>query len=145
MDQIYFWILILFFIILVLDYSDKYFKKKENFQNQDDNQISDSSVAPYYEENRLYVYEPPYSTNAVNIYTNQNLNFKNFTTNGVTPSYIKCPSCELQYDCTNYPYNVDDKNMSVCTKCNEKISINNNNFPIYAKAVGRPRVCKNLL
>jgi hypothetical protein len=145
MDQIYFWILILFFIILVLDYSDKYFKKKENFQNQDDNQISDSSVAPYYEENRLYVYEPPYSTNAVNIYTNQNLNFKNFTTNGVTPSYIKCPSCELQYDCTNYPYDVDDKNMSVCTKCNEKISINNNNFPIYAKAVGRPRVCKNLL
>lgn len=142
MDQIYFWILILFFIILVLDYSDKYFKNKENFQNE--NQISDSTVAPYYEENRLYVYEPPYSSNAVNLYTNQNLNFKNFTTSGVTPSYIKCPSCELQYDCTNYPYDVDDKNMSVCTKCSQKVSINNNNYPVYAKAVGRPRVCKNL-
>jgi hypothetical protein len=142
MDQIYFWILILFFIILVLDFSDKYFKNKENFSNAEI--ISNSTVAPYYEENRLYVYEPPYSTNAVNIYSNQNLNFKNFTTNGVTPSYIKCPSCELQYDCSNYPYDVDDKNMSVCTKCNEKVSVNNNNFPVYAKAVGRPRVCKNL-
>ena len=142
MDQIYFWILILFFIILVLDFSDKYFKNKENFSNAET--ISNSTVAPYYEENRLYVYEPPYSTNAVNIYSNQNLNFKNFTTNGVTPSYIKCPSCELQYDCSNYPYDVDDKNMSVCTKCNEKVSVNNDNFLVYAKAVGRPRVCKNL-
>ena len=138
MDQIYFWILILFLIILILDYSDKYFKNKENFTS-----ISNSTVAPYYEENRLYVYEPPYSTNAVNL-TNTNLNFKNFTTNGITPSYLRCPSCELQYDCSNYPYDVDDKNASVCTKCFEKISVNNNNYPVYAKAAGRPRVCKNL-
>lgn len=142
MDQIYFWILILFFIILILDYSDKYFKKKENFENKQI--ISDSTVPPYYEENRLYVYEPPYSSNSVNLYTNNNIGFSNFTTNGVTPSYIKCPSCELQYDCTNYPYDVDDQNMNVCTKCNEKVSVNNNNYPVYAKAVGRPRVCKNL-
>jgi hypothetical protein len=57
MDQIYFWILILFFIILILDYSDKYFKKrKENFQdyaNFSINDISDQKVPPYYEENRL--------------------------------------------------------------------------------------------
>jgi len=51
MDQIYFWILILFFIILILDYTDKYFKK-ENFTN---NEISDSTIATYDEENRLYV------------------------------------------------------------------------------------------
>ena len=138
MDQIYFWIIILFLIILILDYSDKYFKNKENFTS-----ISNSTVAPYYQENRLYVYEPPYSTNAVNL-TNTNLNFKNFTTNGVTPSYLRCPSCELQYDCSNYPYDVDDKNTSVCTKCFEKISVNDNNYPVYAKAAGRPRVCKNL-
>ena len=142
MDQIYFWILILFFIILVLDFSDKYFKNKENFSNAEI--ISDSTVAPYYEENRLYVYEPPYSTNAVNIYSNQNLNFKNFTTNGVTPSYIKCPSCELQYDSSNYPYDVDDNNASVCTKCYNKISVNNDNYPVYARAAGKPRLCKNL-
>ena len=138
MDQIYFWIIILFLIILILDYSDKYFKNKENFTS-----ISNSTVAPYYQENRLYIYEPPYSTNAVNL-TNTNLNFKNFTTNGVTPSYLRCPSCELQYDCSNYPYDVDDKNTSVCTKCFEKISVNDNNYPVYAKAAGRPRVCKNL-
>jgi len=141
MDQIYFWIIILFIIILVLDYSDKYFKK-EHFTN---NQISDSTISPYYEENRLYVYEPPYSTNAVNISSDKNLNFKNFGTNGVTPSFLRCPACELQYDCSNFPYEVDDKNASVCTKCYQKISLNNNNLPVYAKAVGKPRVCKNLL
>jgi len=143
MDQIYFWILILFFIILILDYSDKYFKKKENFTNEN-NQISDSTVPPYYEENRLYVYEPPYSTNAVNISSNKNLNFKNFGTNGITPPFLKCPSCNLQYDCSNYPYDVDDKNGSVCTKCYEKVSLNNNNYPVYSKGVGKPRVCRNL-
>jgi len=141
MDQIYFWIIILFIIILVLDYTDKYFKK-EHFTN---NRISDSTIAPYYEENRLYVYEPPYSTNAVNISTDKNLNFKNFGTNGVTPSFLRCPTCELQYDCSNFPYDVDDKNASVCTKCYQKISFDNNNLPVYAKAVGKPRVCKNLL
>ena len=52
MDQIYFWILILFFIILILDYTDKYFKK-EHFTT---NRISDSTIAPYYEENsRIYI------------------------------------------------------------------------------------------
>jgi hypothetical protein len=143
MDQIYFWIIILFIIILILDYSDKYFiKKKEHFNTE---KISDSTIPPYYEENRLYTYEPPYTTNAVNISTNKNLNFKNFGTNGITPSFLRCPACELQYDCSNYPYDVDDKNESVCTKCYQKISFDNNNFPVYAKSVGKPRVCKNLL
>jgi hypothetical protein len=143
MDQIYFWILILFLVILILDYTDKYFKnkRKENFENK----ISDSTVAPYYEENRLYTYEPPYTANAVNISTNKNLNFKNFGTNGVTPSFLRCPACDLQYDCSNFPYDVDDKNASVCTKCFEKISFDgSSNMPVYSKAVGRPRVCRNL-
>jgi hypothetical protein len=145
MDQIYFWILILFFIILVLDFSDKYFKKKENFTNSTDSDvISNSTIPPYYEENRLYTYEPPYSTNAVNINSNQNLNFKNFGTNGITPPFLKCSSCNLQFDCSNYPYDVDDKNASVCTKCTEKVSLDNNNLPVYAKSAGKPRVCRNL-
>jgi len=143
MDQIYFWILILFFIILILDYSDKYLKKKENFTNEN-NQISDSTIPPYYEENRLYVYEPPYSTNAVNISSNKNLNFKNFGTNGITPPFLKCPSCNLQFDCSNFPYEVDDKNVSVCNKCTEKVFLDNNNLPVYAKSVGKPRVCRTL-
>ena len=142
MDQIYFWIIILFVIILILDYADKFFKNTENFENKQ--QISNSTVAPYFEENRLYVYEPPYTSNAVNINSNKNLNFKNFTTNGITPPFLKCPSCNLQFDCSNYPYEVDDKNASVCTTCYEKISLNNNNMPVYAKAVGKPRVCRKL-
>jgi cbb3-type cytochrome oxidase subunit 3 len=148
MDQIYFWILILFFIILILDYSDKYFKKrKENFQdyaNFSINDISDQKVPPYYEENRLYVYEPPYTTNAVNISNSNNLNFKNFGTNGIIPPFLKCSSCELQYNCTNFPYDADDKNMSVCQKCYTKTYCNANNEPVYAKSAGKPRVCRNL-
>jgi len=145
MDQIYFWILILFFIILILDYSDKYFKKKEYFNNNiPNNTISDSTIQPYYEENRLFVYEPPYSSNSVNLSTNQNLGFKNFGTNGIAPPFLKCPSCKLQYDCSNYPYDVDDKNASVCKTCTHKISLDANNMPVYSKAVGKPRVCKDL-
>jgi len=144
MDQIYFWILILFFIILILDYSDKYMKRKENFINKDSS-ISNSNKPPYYEEHNLFLYEPPYTTNAVNLNSNPNtLNFKNFGTNGITPPFLKCSSCNLQFDCSNYPYEVDDKNATVCTTCYEKVSLNNNNYPVYARAAGKPRVCKNL-
>ena len=147
MDQIYFWIIILFIIILILDYTDKYFKSKENFQDYGNfsiNDISNQTVPPYYEENRLFVYEPPYTTNAVNLSNSNNLNFKNFGTNGITPPFLKCPSCKLQMDCANYPYKVDDKNMSVCTQCGEKTSYDSTNFPVYSKSVGKPRVCRNL-
>ena len=143
MDQIYFWIIILFIIILILDYSDKVLNNKEKFSN-----LSNSNTTKldsnYFEENRLFVYEPPYTTNAINL-NNNNLNFKNFGTNGITPPFIKCANCNLQFDCTNFPYDVDDKNVNTCTKCNEKISLNKNNFPIYARSVGKPRVCKNLV
>lgn len=164
MDQIYLWILILIFIILVLDYSDKYFKK-ENFSNKriesdtDSNTYSNTNNTsgdihkinkelhnspPYYEENTLIVYEPPYTTNSINIGTSKNINFKNFGTNGVTPPYLKCPSCDLQFDCSNFPYEIDDTYTSVCTKCNEKIFMDQNNFPVYAKSLGRPRAARNL-
>mgnify|MGYP000884379347 FL=1 len=145
MDQIYFWIIILFLVILFLDYYEKKNKTKEHFEPDIKNgQISDSTLPPYFEENRLSVYKPIYSTNAVNINSNKNLNFKNFTTNGITPPYLKCPSCSLQYQCSDYPYNVDEKNENVCHSCNEKISYNSNNFPVYAKSVGKPRVCRDL-
>jgi hypothetical protein len=140
MDQIYFWIIILFLIILFLDYCEKKYKT-EQFTNLAP--ISNSSIPPYYEENRLSVYKPVYTTNAVNL-NNKNLNFKNFGTNGITPPFLKCPSCNLQFKCSDYPYEVDDKNESVCHNCHQKISYNNNNFPVYAKSVGKPRVCRNL-
>jgi len=147
MDQIYFWIIILFIIILVLDYSEKiYNKKKEHFEPQVFTpKISNSTKPPYNEENRLNVYKPVYSTNAVNLSPNKNLNFKNFGTNGITPPFLKCPSCNLQYQCSDYPYDIDEKHGNVCHKCFEKVSFNNNNFPVYAKSVGRPRVCRDLV
>ena len=148
MDKIYFWILILFFIVLILDFSDKYMKnKRENFNNIDFNNetISDSTIPKYFEENRVYEYEPPYTSNAVNLNTSPNsLNFKNFGTNGIRPPFLKCPSCKLQFNCSNYPYDVDSQNESVCTSCYNKISVNDKNYPVYAKAVGRPRLCQNL-
>ena len=118
MDQIYFWILILFFIILILDYSDKYLKKKENFETFLNKPSSiyfgeNNPENKYFEENNLYKFEPPYTSNSINF--NKPKQFSNFTTNGITPSYIKCPSCVLQYDCTNFPNDVDDKNVSTAT------------------------------
>ena len=95
----------------------------------------------------LITYEPPYSTNAVNFSTtatNGNLNFKNFTTNGTTPPFLKCPPCELQFGCSNYPYEVDEKNANVCTTCDSKVSLDANNMPIYARGNGKPRVCRDL-
>ena len=87
MDQIYLWIIILFAVILILDYSERFMKKskKENFDNQSDPK---KSLPIYYEENRLNVYEPPYSTNAININRGQHANFSNFGTNGVTPPFL---------------------------------------------------------
>lgn len=147
MDQIYIWILILVFIILVLDFSDRYFKK-ETFANKDYSEMVINKelrdAPPYYEENTLVVYEPPYTTNALNISTSKNINFKNFGTNGVSPPYIKCPSCNLQFDCSNFPYEMDDTYTSVCTKCNEKVFLDENNFPVYAKSLGRPRASRAL-
>ncbi len=142
MDQIYFWIIILFIIILFLDYCEKKVKK-ENFTNHQDGQISNSTSPPYYEENRLSVFKPTYTTNAIN-FNNKNINFKNFGTSGETPPFLKCPSCNLQFQCTDYPHDVDEKNQSVCHNCFEKISYNDLNFPVYAKSVGKPRVCRNL-
>ena len=146
MDQIYFWIIILFLIILFLDYCEKNYKnnkiQKENFINLNES-ISNSTMPPYYEEDRLNVFYPINTSNSINI-NNKNLNFKNFGTSGQTPPYLKCPSCNLQFQCSDYPYEVDDKNQNVCHNCYEKITYDNNNFPVYAKSVGKPRVCRNL-
>ena len=156
MDQIYFWIVILFVIVLILDFCDKYYSKnkenkninntkdtKEGFNNW--NNIPKGINPLFYEENKLLVYEPPYTTNALNFNSNSKINFKNFGTHGITPPFVKCPMCELQFDCSNFPYNIDDKNGSVCTKCNEKLAFDENNVPIYARSNGKPRACRNLL
>ena len=52
MDQIYVWIIILFIVILYLDYCEKYYKK-EDFTN---NNSTDNKIS-YFEENKLTLYE----------------------------------------------------------------------------------------
>jgi hypothetical protein len=143
MDQIYFWIIILFIIILFLDYCEKNIKKKskETFTNQEP--ISNLTTPPYFQENKLYISAPTSTLSAVNL-NNKNLNFKNFTTDAVTPPFLKCPSCNLYYGCTDFPYDVDDQYQNVCHKCENKLCNNSKNMPVYAKAVGKPRVCRNL-
>lgn len=133
MNKIYFWIIILVFTIFLLDYSDKHlFSNKENFDN-------------LYQENNLVTYEPPNTPQAVNFRSKNNY-FKNFGTNGEFPPYLKCSSCSLQFDCSNYPYEISDKNQSVCTNCIEKIYMDPYyNVKVYARSNGRPRSCKNLL
>jgi len=151
MDQIYFWIIILFIIILFLDYCEKNIKNKsketfnnkskETFNNQEP--ISNLTTPPYFQENKLYISAPTSTLSAVNL-NNKNLNFKNFTTDAVTPPFLKCPSCDLYYGCTDFPYDVDDQYQNVCHKCENKLCNNSKNMPVYAKAVGKPRVCRNL-
>jgi hypothetical protein len=151
MDQIYFWIVILFLIVLILDIIDKYYsnskekdkKKKEDFNNW--NNIPRGLNPLFYEENKLVTYEPPYTTNALNFNSNCKINFKNFGTHGVTPPYVKCPTCDLQFDCSNFPYDVDSNFGSVCTKCNEKLNFDKNNLLVYARSNGKPRSCNKLL
>lgn len=138
MDQIYIWIIILFIVILYLDYCEKYYKKEDfTNNNSNDNKIS------YFEENKLTTSIPVNTLSALNI-NNKNLNFKNFSTDSITPPYLKCSTCKLDFNCADFPYEVDDKHKNVCHKCNEKLCNNNYNFPIYAKEAGRPRVCRNL-
>ncbi len=174
MDPIYFWIIILFAIVLILDYTEGIFKKKnknplfmnEHFDNFNyasqttglpqnvtptiEGNFSPPSLnpvnlaPPWYEENNLIEYVPTSTSAALNISGSNNPYFKNFSTNGVTPPYGKCVSCQLDFDCTNYDYEVDQKNQNVCKKCYNSIYVDNKNFPVYAKANGRPRQCRNL-
>lgn len=135
MDQIYFWIIILFLVILYLDYCEKKYKK-EGFTNKE-------QMTNYYEENKLHVSNPVNTSSSIN-FNNKNLNFKNFSTDSANPPYLKCSLCKLDFNCVDYPYQVDNLNENVCHKCTNNVSSTKMNFPVYAKSVGRPRICRNL-
>ncbi len=148
MDQFYFWIIMLFLVVIALDYSEKYIKTKSEQKENFGNRWETGDYPHFYEENNLVEYIPPITSNSVNLSTNSlnsaHAQFSNFATNGTTPPFIKCPSCELQFNCSNYPYQTDDKNMNVCSNCITKIYSNDDNQPVFARANGRPRVCRNL-
>ena len=139
MDNIYLWIIGLFVVVCLLDYLDKkndtqpsgnWSHPVEHFENQS-----------YIQERGMITYSMPQSHTDVN-FNNKTLDYG---VDNVNPPYMKCPMCSIQFDCTSPPYNINDKNENVCTTCKAKYTLNNNNFPVFARANGRPRQCRNLL
>lgn len=126
MDKIYIFIIIFIIMLIILEFIERNYPPKETFCNQVDNTFNTNMD----------------NDSSIN-FNNKNLNFKNFSTNGKHPPFLKCPMCRLDFDCTNYPYNVDDNNVSVCTNCVDRLDLNGNN-PVLGRSPGRPRVCRNL-
>lgn len=139
MDQIYFWIVILFLVIIFLDFCEKR-NKKEKFTNINHQPMSDYKIPPYFEENKLKTNTYANTNSSIN-FNNKNINFKNFTTDSQTPPYLKCSLCKLDFDCVDYPFETDNNHQNVCHKCNNNVCMNN--F-VYAKSAGKPRVCRSL-
>lgn len=148
-------ILILILLLILLEYGQRYLKnQKEGFTNKEKFENPNSNI--YFEENALINFGDNITGSAVNL---QKANkATTFGTSGKHPSYVglanadtyqgnylNCPSCQLQFDCTNYPYEVDERHGAVCTSCIEKRMYNEFNLPVYAKSVGSPRKCRDLL
>ncbi len=147
-------IIILLLIVILLEFGQRYLRtQKENFEN-----FENPNSKIYFEENTLVNFGDNTTGSAVNIRHPYRSQVGTFGTSGVRPSYIglanpdtyaggymKCPSCELQFDCSNYPYEVDAKHGAVCTNCIEKKMYNEFNLPVYAKSIGSPRKCRDLL
>ena len=149
MDMIYLLIIVVFGIIVFCDYMDRKTSggdNKEGFTNYEIENIGGFNKGPYQDERNLVTYNIGSNLSSVNFnYDAKNLNFKNFGTDGVTPPYMKCPMCQLQFDCTSYPYKISEKEGNVCTTCMDRIYMDEYNFPVLARTNGRPRVCKDLM
>jgi len=152
--MLYVLILIVFAVIIFCDYMDKRSEEegmevkdvKEGFTDYQIENIGGFNKGPYTDEKNLVTYNIGSNLSSVNFnYDAKNLNFKNFGTDGVVPPYMKCPMCQLQFDCTSYPYKISEKDGNVCTTCMDRIYLDEHNFPVLARTNGRPRVCKNLM
>ena len=124
-DPVYMCCFFIFVVILYLDYNDKKDQNIEKFDNMDGDQPDFEKVS------------------TVN-FSKTNLEFQDFGNDTKNPPYLKCPMCNLQFDCANYPYDIDEKNTNVCTTCIEKIYYDTNNYQVFAKSVGRPRQARNI-
>ena len=143
MQTIYIMILVFLVLLFYLDYREKNFhynnETKENFDNK-------SNEKEHYSNNTSTEHYCNKMENSSNITMNNpnsiNLGKKqtNFTTNGLDP-FLRCPQCFMKFDCSNYPYEVDDVNKTLCTTCVDK---NNDPFKVLGKQPGRPRNCQIL-
>lgn len=123
MKHIYIMILVFTIFLIYLDYRERYHSSlqvKENYCNKMDDSLNRTM------DNK----------NSINLSKKQT----NFTTNGPNP-FLKCPQCHLSFDCSNYPYQIDDKYQTLCMTCHDK---NSDTYKVLAKQPGRPRSCKNL-
>ncbi len=151
-------ILILLLIVILLEFGQRYLRhQKETFASNQEGFENPAASQLYFEENALVQFGDNTTSSAVNIRSPRQ--FGTFGgTSGKRPSFIglanpdtyqgdyyKCPSCELQFDCSNYPYEISEKHGAVCTNCIEKRMYNEFNLPVYAKSVGSPRTCRDLL
>jgi len=142
MDSIYLWMIGLFVVVCLLDYLDRkdgpngsWSPPVEHFNGGPAGSLSNI------QERGMISYSMPQSHTDVN-FTQKRLGYG---VDSVDPPYLKCPMCSIQFDCTTYPYDINDKNETVCTTCKEKYVLNRNNFPVFARANGRPRQCVNSL
>jgi hypothetical protein len=70
--------------------------------------------------------------------------------NSSYPPKMRCYDQQLDFNCSSYGYNSNDKNMSVCkNQQNENIAYlpDSDHVPTYVlgRSAGRPRQCKKLL
>ena len=133
METIYFIIFIFLILLFYLDYREKNYnyhlnnnynknEKFENYCNKTENNLNRTMN----------------DNNSINLDKKQS----NFTTNGLNP-FLKCSQCFMDFDCSNYPYIIDNKNNTLCTTCIDKNSDPFKN-KILSKQPGRPRNCQNL-
>lgn len=144
MEYIYV-IIILLVIWALFEFSQRYIRANREFYQNQREEFENPESKTYFEENTLVNFGDNMTGSAVNIRTFQRGQATTFGTSGETPAYLQCPQCHLQFDCTNYPYQVDGKNTSVCSSCIEKRLYNEFNMPVYAKSVGSPRKCRDLV
>ena len=139
MRSIYIWMIVLLAIIIYCDYKDKSLSKQENFSNIGGFNKCDTD----FQERNLVSFPLGSNDSSIN-FNKPNINFQNFGTSGLAPPFMKCPLCKLQFDCTAYPYKISEQKGNICTTCMDRIFLDQYNFPVLARANGRPRVCRNL-
>ena len=131
-------IVVLFLIILLLDFTDK-----KNIQEHYTVERPFGSASP----NAYNRSQSAININAVN--KPKLKNFGNFNIIGKFPTIPIEESCYLDFDSTNFPYDIDEKNQSVSRKCNPN-AINKNyndlSMPLYvmSRTAGRPRQIRQI-
>ena len=137
---------ILVLLLVIFEVAQRYLRnQKETFANKSREGFENPNSKTYFEENTLIQFGDNITGSAVNIRHPYRAQVGVFGTSGETPAYLQCPSCNLQFDCANYPYEVDERYGAVCNNCIEKKLYNEFNIPVYAKSVGSPRKCRDLL